>query len=61
MITINDLASGMKHIVESYGHRPVEVASVTISLGHTAEVELRNGDKWRIGYAGQAVIIWGGL
>lgn len=55
MINICDMALGMKQIKEHYHYEPIEIGRINLRPVLGADVILKNGDVWRIGYAGQIV------
>lgn len=58
MINIVDMARGMENIKNFYGCEPIEIKEINFKdYDYIADIELKNGDKWKIGYAGQVSII----
>lgn len=58
MINIVDMARGMENIKNFYGSEPIEITEISFKNYHyMADVELKNGDKWKIDYAGQVRLI----
>lgn len=58
MINIVDMAKGMENIKNFYRSEPIEIVEIIFKNYHyMADVELKNGDKWIIDYAGQARLI----
>lgn len=55
MINIVDMARGMENIKNFYGYEPIEIEEINFKdYAYTAHIVLKNGEKWEIGYAGQA-------
>lgn len=57
MINIVDMARGMENIRNFYGYEPIEIMNIELYLSYVVDVTLKNGDKWKIGYAGQVSLI----
>ena len=58
MINIVDMATGMRNIKNFYGGQPIEIADINFkNYTYSADIMLKNGDKWKIGYAGQVELI----
>lgn len=57
MINICDMANGMKQIKEYYHCELIEIININLRPVLSADVTLKNGDIWRIGYAGQVTKI----
>ena len=57
-INIVDMTQGMINIKNFYGSEPIQIKEVnTEGYAYSAIVELKNGDTWRIGYAGQVCLL----
>lgn len=58
MINIVDMARGMENIKNFYGCEPIEIVEIDFKdYSYMADITLKNGDKWRIGYVGQVNLI----
>ena len=58
MINIVDMARGMESIKNFYGCKPIEIKEINFkNYTYMADVVLSNGDKWKIGYAGQVSMV----
>lgn len=58
MINIVDMARGMENIKNFYGSEPIEIEEINFKdYSYIADITLKNGEKWKIGYAGQVSMV----
>jgi len=58
MINIVDMARGMENIKNFYGCEPIEIVDINFKdYTYIANITLKNGDKWKIEYAGQVRMV----